>query len=62
MFNSTMMRNSAVLRLLLMSLLAENKGGEGPLKVLDNPSKKVVLKDDTIAECLVVFSYVPTLK
>ncbi len=56
MFNSIMMRNGAVLRLLLTSLLAENKGGEGPLKVLENPSKKVVLKDET--RCSPVSSYV----
>ncbi len=32
------------------------------LKCFDNLSKKVILKDETIAECLVVSSHVPTLK
>ncbi len=35
---------------------------KGHFKCFDNPSKKVILKEETIAECLVVSSHVLTLK
>ncbi len=35
---------------------------KGHFKGFNNPSKKVVLKDEIIAECLVVSSHFPTLK
>ncbi len=44
------------------SPLAENNRGEGAFLVFDNLLKKVILKDETVAECLVVSSCVPTVK
>ncbi len=45
-----------------MSPLAENSRGLGAYQVLPQFVEKIVLKDETIAECLVVFSQVPMIK
>ncbi len=45
-----------------MSPLAENNKGEGAFQAFDNLLKMVVLKNGTAAKCLVVSSYVQTLK
>ncbi len=47
----------------LTSPLAENNRGEGAFQVLQQPVENgCSKKDETLAECLVVSSHVPTLK
>ncbi len=41
---------------------AENNGGSGAIQVLRLSIEKCSFKDEIIAECLVVFSHVVTLK
>ncbi len=64
MFNSIIMMNGASRELELIADITElkTKQVKRHFKCFDNPLEMFVLKDETNAECLMMFSHIPTLK